>query len=432
MELGKYLTSFLRIYINTNLELDSMKGQNLTDYEKRIFVHEYTHFLQNISGAFGHLHAWNVYDRLRQHIAELQKRNDEQIEIPLVGSVANEQETYLRIRKKMEGHYKVKVEMEDATTVISNIKFKKDEDIASIFPANSPIHHLALDLVDGNGVTMEYIFGESAVSETMALLMESKYFETDPADNFPYHVCRLLGRYMKVEFIENDEFLFALCDVALLSSYPGAMFYRILQDMQSKEKTPSTSEEIFEYGLTFMYSIGWQILEDYEKSMEGTCHVIQTLLNNIFFKETAEWVVYLFKKGYQCRIENRYFMIHLYREPVVFEGMWNNVIAQFGNPELHNNTPKRAFSAPLDLKHIEEQIEPIFLIALYEVQETLFKRKNKCDLVDFCKHSKKGLLVDDRCTTMPWERAYDHFLCAYAALWVTFGINNKSVILTDK
>lgn len=431
MELGKYLTSFLRIYINTNLALDNIKGHNLTDYEKRIFVHEYTHFLQNISGAFGHLHAWNIYDRLRQHIAEIKKNDSKQITIPLAGEIANEQQVYLRIRKRIQGSYMVKEGMEDTTTKIVNLRFKEDEDITALYPEKSPVHYLVLDLIDEQGNTMEYILGEAAVSEAMALLMESKYFETDPANNFPYHVCRLLARHMEVDLIENDELLFALCDVSLLSSFPGTMFYRILHDIQLKEFVPSNAEELFEYGLNFMYGIGWQIFEDYKKNMEGSCHVIQTLLNNAVFKETVDWVTYLFQMGYQCRIENRYFLLQLYREPIIFEGIWNNVIAQFGNPEIHNNTPIRAFIAPLALKATEDKIQPILMLALHEVHETFFRGKCDCSLFEFCEHSTNGLTVDERCITAPWKRATDQFLCAYGALWAGFGINEKKILLTN-
>jgi len=427
MELGKYLTSFLRIYINTNLELDNMKGSNLTNYEKRIFVHEYTHFLQNITGAFGHLHAWNIYDRLRQHILEIQKSKSKQIDLPLDGKVADEQQAYLRIRRKMEGSYKVKNGMDDENTRIVKLALKKDADYVLLYPEHKPLHYLVLELQDKQGASMEYIFGEAAVSEAMALLMETKYFDTDPAANYPYHVCRILGKYMRTNLFENDEFLFALCDVSLLSSSPGVSFYRILLDLHQRNFKPASAEELFDYGLNFM-NTDWRIFEDYKKSMEGICHVIQTLMDNAVFKETVDWVTYLFKTGYQCRIANRYFMLELYREPIVFEGLWNNVIAQFGNPELHNNKPIRAFIAPLALKKIEEKIEPILLIALHEVHETLFKRKTECGLVEFCKHATNGLIVDKRCLTMPWKRATDEKLCAYGALWAGFGINDRNVV----
>lgn len=431
MELGRYLTSFLRIYINTNLELDNFRNGNLTDYEKRIFIHEYTHFLQNITGGFGHLHAWNVYDRIRQHIVDLRNKNVTAIEIPIIGSVADEQKLFHKIRKRIQGSYKVVAGMEDSSTIIKGIKIVKDEDFEMLYPDRPTVNYLVLNLSDKNNNEMEYIFGEAAISEAMAFLMEAKYFETDPADNFPYHVCRLLGRYMGIELIEKDEYLFSICDVALLTSFPGLLFFKILEDIREKTFEPSKSEELFDYGIDFLYSIGWQVMEDYQKHMEGTCHVIESLLNNRVFKETSEWVVYLFRNGFECRKRNMHLLIQLFKEPKPFEGFWNNIIAQFGNPEIHNNTPKRAFIAPVDLKEIEDKIQPILMLALNEVYQTLFFRKTECALLEFCQHSKNGLKTDERCTTAPWERSTDEFTCAYGALWANFSLAGLPVTINN-
>lgn len=429
MELGTYLTSFLRIYINTNLELDSMRKDNLTDYEKRVFVHEYTHFLQNIGGTFGHLHAWHTYDRLRQYIADLHAQGVKEIAIPLTGAVADEQERLLRMRKRMQGSYKVRDGMDDGSTKITNIRLKKDEDMEIQFPGSALVHHLVLELKDGEGEAMEYIFGEAVVSEAMALLMESKYFETDPATNFPYHACRLLAVHLETNLMDSDEILFALCDVALMASYPGMMFYRILLDMHQKEFKPQSGEEVINYGIKFMEEAGWDVYGDFEKSMNGACHVIKTLFQHPIFTDTVEWICYLFRLGFQCRVETPYFMIQLFREPTAFEGFWNNVMAQWGNPELHNNTPKRAFAAPLALKNKETTIEPIMLLALKEVQETLLNGKTHCDLHQFCRHNTNGLIVDERCNEAPWLRSSDEPTCAYGALWAALGLRGKKVVL---
>ena len=426
MTFGNYLTSFLRIYINTNLPLDNLKSEDLADYEKAIFLHEYTHFLQNITGAFGHLHAWNTYDRIRQHLADQEVVQNPLIQLPFTGEVAEEQERYKRIRTRMIGSYKLRDGMDDSTSQIESLRFRRDQDVAIIHP-NTPVHHLVLSLIDGNGNTMEYTLGEAAVSEAMAMLMETKHFQLDPPPNLPYNVCHMLTQHMNANFMDNIEFLFALCDVSMLSSYPGITFYRILQDMQLRDFTPNSAEQVIDYGLNFLYQRGWNVWEDYQTSMEGTCHVLQTLLTDPVLTPTVNWVVYLFHMGFHCRRENPYFMVRLYREPVVYEGLWNNVVAQFGTPEMHNNSPIRYFRAPLDLQEETDNILPITMLALNEVQLTLFNGKCECDLYDFCRRSTNGLLVDERCVTSPWLRAQDNPTCAYGAVWTSFGLCEKQV-----
>lgn len=418
MQLGTYLTSFLRVYINTNLPLDNIKAGSLTDYEKRVFIHEYTHFLQNITSGFGLLHAWNTYDRIRQHVADIQKQAAGYTQIPLTGAIAEEQEILLRIRKRMEGNYRIKEGVNDSTAKITKVRFEVDKDIIKLYPDRPPVYHLMLSLEDNEQRTAEYAFGEAAVSETMALLMESKYFETDPAPIFPYHVCKLLAHNIGTKLTDNDEILFAICDVSLMSGYPGIMFYKILLDMHQKDFLPACAEEAFDYGMKFMYNNGWRVWEDYYTQMQGTMQVFSSLLNHSNFAPTREWVLYLLERGYHFRLNDPHFMIKLFREPTPFEGFWNTIIAQFGTPELHNNSHVRSFSAPLDLKHSEDKIEAFILLALNEVQETLFKGKTECGLFDFCKKSGNGLKVDERCLTMPWKRAEDDPTCAYGGLCI--------------
>ena len=83
-----------------------MDDENLTDYKKRIFIREYIHFLQNITCSFGHLHALQSYDRLKQTIAKQQHENPHRILIPVASEPSDEQALNLRIKKRMEGDYK--------------------------------------------------------------------------------------------------------------------------------------------------------------------------------------------------------------------------------------------------------------------------------------------------------------------------------------
>jgi hypothetical protein len=363
---------------------------------------------------------------LRQHIADPAVRESTEVLIPFNGEVADEQERFLRIRKRMVGNYRLNDGMDDTTTRIQSLRFIRDQDIEAIEPV-PPAYHLLLSLQDDSSNAMDYILGEAAVSEAMAMLMESKHFQLDPPPNYPYNACRILAQHMGADFMNNNEFLFALCDVSLLSSYPGIMFYRILQNMQLNEFVPEFAEQVIDYGIQFLYSIGWDVWRDYEKSMNGTCYVIRALFNDPVFSETVQWVTYLFQMGFRSRNLNPYFMVQLYREPVAFEGAWNMVVAQFGTPELQNNSPIRFFNPPLELRAIQDQIMPITMFALNEVKQTLFDGKTECGLYDYCRRSTNGLIVDERCIHAPWQRSQDNPTCAYGAIWISFGLHEKTV-----
>ncbi len=428
MAFGNYLTSFLRIFINTDKDLGNLKSKTLTDYEQGVFVHEYTHFLQNITSSFGQLHVWNTYDRLRQYIADIQKSKKTELKLPLGGSIAEEQHNLWRIRKMMEGNGRVAHGIDDTSTRIVKHSFVKDEVYAAMHPGKGDLYHLKLDLVDKYNDETQYIFGEIAVSEMMAYLMELKYYKGPVPPVYPYMACLKLGEYMGTALLTNDEFLFALCDVSLLSGYPGVMFYRILNDIIQQGIQLKSAEDMFDHGINYMYAQGWQVYEDYEKNMNGAIHVIAQLLPHTNMEPTIEWVAYLLRVGLKVRKETPYLMINLYREPELFDGYWNAIMLQFGNPSLHNNVNQRWFKAPYDIVAIENQIEPLYLLAIQEIRSTLIEGNYSCGLYSYCDTRKDGTIVDDRCKYEPWERANDEQKCAYGALWFLYGLSEKNVV----
>lgn len=429
MVYGSYLTSFFRIYIKTKQDLGQLDSKALGEYERGMFAHEYTHFLQNITSAFGQLHGWSTYDRLRQYIAHIHKNPEKDLHLPLSGPMADEQRKLLAVRKDMEGGGRVRPYMDDASTRVVGHQLIKDDLYAEIYPDRPDLYHLHLDLKDKNDIPMKYIFGETAVSETMAYLMELKYYKGPPPPEYPYRACQHLGQYMGTALLENDEFLFALCDVSLLSGFPGTTFFNILKEMADTKFEPKTAEEVFDYGINYMYKTGWQVFEQYEKSMEGAMHVIKQLLPHPDMEPTVEWISYLIRMGFRIRSETPHLMINLYREPKLFEGYWNNIMLQFGNPSLHNDTTKRYFKTPYDLSSIEDKIDPANLIAVQEVRDTLILRnKKECGLYKYCEQSTNGLKVDERCLNAPWERAKDAQACAYGALWKLYGLADKNVV----
>jgi hypothetical protein len=91
---------------------------------------------------------------------------------------------------------------------------------------------------------------------------------------------------------------------------------------------------------------------------------------------------------------------------------------QFGNPSLHNNAHRRWFKAPYDLAAIEQKIEPLYLLAIQEIRDTLIDGQYSCRLYSYCDERKDGSIVDDRCKYEPWQRAKDEKKCAYGALCV--------------
>ena len=421
---GSYVPSYLLIKIRTVDPIDNIR--DLIDADKAIFFHEYTHFLQNITGGFGHSHIWHTYDQLRQVVSEEQKNLSKIIKIPLSNEVMDQQRLFIRVMRTINGNKYVPEGIDDATASIESLKLVKDKNFDTLYP-HAGMRFLNLHLKDENGNEGDYLFGDTAVSETMAYLIETKYFGESVFNNYPYRACRKLGERLQTDLLENDEWLFALCDVSLISNYPGRAFHQILLDMSQTGFVPNVAEDIYDYGLRLMYEkLKWRVWEDFEENKNGAIHVLNELTDYPIFKETVEWFKYILDFGYSERVAVPSMLLQIYREPDCFKGLWELAMARFGTPQIQNSVGERYFSAPLELKDKEEKIEPLFLLSLQQLNNTLIFGNSHCGLYKCCDKSP-NVTVDDRCKNSPWERAKDDNICAYGTLWRLYGFTKKNV-----
>ncbi len=417
---------YLFISVNDNNDLTSL--ETLDDYGRRIFIHEYTYFLQSISGSMGHSFIWNTFDRSRQLIAFLQKEAGNAIHIPINNDVNEEQRLFRRAMRTLRGDNYLEEPMEDATTRVQNVNFCKDKSFEELNPGHNN-YFLNLQLVDEKGNECNYIFGDTAISETMAYLLERTFFETDVPANFPYLSCQQVGEYLETDILKNDEWLFALCDVALVSNFPGNAFYRILQNMHQHDFQPTNGESIIDYGLAFMNKLGWDVWTGFEQNLQGVQQVVQHLFSDPVFADTVTWFSHVMQTGFDTRRKYPYIFLEFFRSKPAFSGVWTTVYHLFGTPEVHNSLEQRFFQPPAALKHLKNTIEPLFFLSLREIHNTLVKGNRECGLLDCC--ARHGVAVDHRCKESPWERASDDKLCPYAFLWMYFDLAGKQVVIED-
>ncbi|TWI85859.1 hypothetical protein IQ13_1028 [Lacibacter cauensis] len=422
---GSYVASHLLIRIRIPDPINNIKELSIAD--QRVFVHEYIHFLQNISGGFGVAHIWSTYDQLRQLVYEQQKTNGD-IEIPVRSDNANTQRFFMRSLTAIAGDKYLPEAIDDGSAKVVHISLKPDESYDKLVP-NSGMRFLKLKIKDDKNNEADYLFGDTAVTETMAYLIEKKFFGEDTINNFPYRACQKVGEYLGSNLVDNDEYLFALCDVAILSSYPGRMFYQVLLKMHQEEFVPSKAEEIYEFGINYLYDNGWRVWDDFKSSKDGAMIVFNDLIQSPFFKNTVEWFKYVIESGFVSRYNNPYFMLQLYRENDPYSGMWENAMKQFGTPQIHNYHEHRFFRPPHELQELQD-IEPLYLLALQQINNTLMYGKTECGLVKCCGNSFNGN-TDDRCSTSPWVRAKDEKTCAYGSLWKLYGFSDRAVIVEE-
>jgi hypothetical protein len=134
-EEGKYLTSFLEIFINTDKELNNLAL--LEPGEQGAYFHEYLHYIQDITTCSGLSKIWNSFDRFRRLVASIQRPEITEVFVPLEGALADEQRANINFLKELRGSGQIiGIGPEVADTYrISEIEFQDDPKIAEYFPA---------------------------------------------------------------------------------------------------------------------------------------------------------------------------------------------------------------------------------------------------------------------------------------------------------
>ncbi len=418
---GAYAPGYLLMHIRIPEVVTNIR--DLEPVNKALFFHEYTHFLQNLTGGFGHSQIWNTYDRFRQFIAAQQKNGLPTITIPLDFEVRQQEVRFLKIMKAIQGGDEISEGLDDATTFVQDPKLVKNPEFDQQYPGFTQ-HFVRLLLRDAQGKEGEFDFGETAVSETMAYLLESKFYGDSLHSRIPYESAKMLAAHSYSPMAGNNEWLFALCDVALLSAYPGRMFYQILIEMSKLEFIPEMAADIYDFGIKVIYDMGFDIWSDFERAKNGAIHVIGEIYKHDHYAPTCEWFIYLLETGYDIRINNPTFMLQLYQEPDPFDGYWITVVGRMGKPPINNISEQRSFDPPAAFQKNKDKIDPIFLLAVRELHNSLmFGRREGCGLYKTCID-----VHDDRCKAVPWERSGDAQQCPYASLWTLYGFNKKQVI----
>jgi hypothetical protein len=345
----------------------------------------------------------------------------------LNNAVVDEERTNFNIQQALFGDTNVSG-LEPNSISVVYVSLERNPDYESVQPGTST-RFVKLTLRDRFAKEKPYWFGETAISETMAYLMEQKFFPYQKLSDFPYRACQKLGEHLGSEITKNDEWLFALCDVSLLSRMPGWMFYEIVNDMTRAKYTPEKSTDIYDYALRLMYYLGVRVWEDYKQALDGAITVLRNLFSHPYFKPTIDWFEYILKAGYDVRKAGPHVLFDLYKEAKALEGLWNNFYLKFGTPQLHNSKHERYFNPPYDLYGKGAEIEPLFLLASQQLQKLFLTGKAAlpCTFLPICSQNKNGLQVDNRCKAAPWERASDQLTCAYGALWLGYGFNGTDV-----
>jgi len=212
--LGYYNPAFFDMYLNTERD--------------EVFVHEYTHYIQNISTVHGLIHfAYKKIYWLEKFIGCTHPLYNE------IQNLCHQKKSLMDHMSEAIGNvknYPYKSIVVENVNLLWNYKYKEKYDVEIL-------KSVTLDLkVDGDKKSI--VFGYKIIKENMARIMQNHFYPiNNPSKSTTYYIVEDVVKSYHPNFPINPQNLFALCDIALLfTSDSTQMFFKLLDFCKENNK----------------------------------------------------------------------------------------------------------------------------------------------------------------------------------------------------
>lgn len=409
-DFGEYIPGFFKISINKEM-YEGIEWNNFTKQEKATLVHEYIHFLQDISTVRGMSNFIYLSKRLQLYLSKAGECK-KQIFLPINLENCNVQNVYEQselmsfyagdsIDKKI--HHVNRVEREE-DDIINDEGLDFGEDLFSI--------NIYYDDKDD-----PYVFGTDCIAESMAYLIEVNSFDGYKRKNeLPYNSCELICYLIYPKILERKEILIAICELALMHYHSGDMFWHIMNHIKENRldfQDVNDVENYFKDKTEFLFK---NLAEDKTESMEAIDFLYPKKIPNMDSVNTQ--VKRYILNGYGARKNNMFFIAHML-EVENAEKYFLKLMKNFGIPLLCDN------------KHqiFSESEEDLFMMMVPIALLNIFTciADNRCLMYKFCCEEKMSQ-IDESCLKEPWKQSEKEKLCPFAAYWYFYSLSGKKLV----
>jgi hypothetical protein len=432
--LGYYNSSFFQMHIATDEKIE-----RITDLSETAFatlIHEYIHFIQDITTLHGLQNIFNTIQYLKFAINEVYKTENE-FHIPIEFSKVNIGDLgYFRSRI-----YDISYGYTDSYDDVEILDYHPlalpidDRCIVN----SMPVTELNIE-IDGN-YNDSYIFGAGCIYENMAYIM-GRYmaqFGTVTSPDAPYNLATKLAEKIYKEFAEDELNVLAVCDIALNSSNPGKVFVEIIQEYKDKKIVPNDPRELYDdfYNRVFQNAEATKdghffsqtnYLDNFIKMAELVEKELYSYFRpaypdaqdefSVNMRLINDWIASVFASVKNWRTQNPYFIIDMADGG---ERYANKTFVQFYNefglPFCTNNNNDGCFYHP---KFLTNELHISYFSAASQIFDILNGGFEMCDFYCYCRKCKMegtgDVVVDSRCAT-PWQRCNDARICPVATIW---------------
>lgn len=426
---GFYEPVFLHLRVNTEIEITDLNylyNNESLRAEFSTFLHEYIHFLQNITTTVGLTTSSFYINNIKE--ANLIVRNLTQNEFDLPFKPDNKNNILANISlqslyrgDKNETNYLMYSHYLEETEDI----FTRENSILSV--RKYKVFYLNHDTKNEESI----YFGYECLKEYVASFIQKKFYplNTQKYPDIPYCLAELILQKEIPEFAQDQLNILALCDACLMVYHPASVFFKTIELIKIRKFVPKIPEDVYELiynNFTLEYGDQKETIDSlFEKSYKMAIEQYIDTLKSPIFEPNREWLKCILEEGMVLRKSNPAFILQIVEEEGKLSNLFFEIVKKIGTPFFTNKNESGGFIPPKKLSELTD-ILPHHLLVYREFINLVFKGQISCGLFDFCNISSNGEIVNENCINAPWLRGTEEELCPFGQIWKAWGLNGKT------
>lgn len=446
-----YYPSFLYMDIITTDYLDAITFIPMDERTEAAFLHEYIHYLQDITTISGLAKIETIVDQIKWAV-----HSGGKLRLPLKPEntfLFNMKPNFFS-KKLSSGQMCYRINGESVYPTISKIVKLELKEVSCPMPYGTQKKIPALTLLkfqDADGKDYEFELGEGAISESMAYLIENEIYPgvLPTKDGVPYRVVDKIVEFCCNNVKLDSLSIIALCDVCLMHPFPGVAFFYMIEILQSKQGFLSPAH-------IYLIGLGGELLQycgyksswvgDFESIHQQAVSQVSDYFIHPYWNKMSVATLSSLAGGYKLRMEKIPFFLDIASQGPIWKNMaFKRALSLCGcmGIKTSNNLLYSWAPAPVN----SQNIDPDWFVCLRQLYNILFTniaikevRGNKfvgykCELKKWCSDSfvKKGesdiTATSMNCIECPWMNNTPELMaqCSFGRLWTAYKLPRPKV-----
>lgn len=420
------------IRIDGPLDLEDFPNcLNFTPQLYSLFLHEYLHFIQDVSTRYGIMKESTIYSTISTIANNIRTSSSNAFSVPqhikrnsLPNVFGNSNLLKYRMGSAFELSKSFRGRKINVTRYIYGYN-KASEDKTEpriILKTEDAVTHQPLQDIN---------FGGEILSEGMAYLAEKSYCDyvgapVSKGEEYPYLIVTKTVEMLYPEMAENELAIFQCIDACLFYTFsPGFFFVKLVEFLRDNKLIENGWDESY---ITNFLKDQIEHNFSFEECLQDSYTQISYAFQILPLVDTLEWLKGIYRRAEWLRTYPSFTKCFFINDSVN-QNFREKILNGVGTPLVQNDIYNTILYRLSSLRPLD--IHPEYFSAAFCLFN-VFLNKKECGLKDFCKASRKdnpNIVVDGTCAT-PWLKLQKNTragsqLCPFAVLWKHWGLSNK-------